>query len=79
MYKPEWEFLAFFLTTALISVHRIEHEATRAEAWNISMFLFYLEITVSVIGHKIGYLEGIDNYCKTGWKSCGETNGFHKN
>lgn len=69
MYKPEWAILAFFLTAALVSVHRIEHEATRAEAWNISMFLLYLEIIVPVIGHKMGYLKGIDNYCTAGWKT----------
>lgn len=60
MYKLEWEILAFLLTAALISVHRIEHDATRAEAWNISMFLLYLEIIVSVTGHILEYIEGID-------------------
>lgn len=69
MYKPEWAILAFFLTAALKPAHRIEHEATRAEAWNIYMFLLYLEIIVSVTGHKMGYLEGIDNYCRAGWKT----------
>lgn len=69
MYKLEWAILAFFLTTAPFSVHRIEHEPTRAEAWNISMFLLYLELIVSVAGHKMGYLEHIDNYCTAGWKT----------